>query len=138
MACKDKEAPPPPPACEVGDNINDIDYVVTEEKPTPKPLEDIPFKLKMPSTVYVEVLVLISQDLTDTIAKIYNKGKWSAKNFTRNAAAFSVNDEVMLYVRRFLSAVNIKFQGQFKTPKIKFFLREVFKILTIFKISAEP
>ena len=117
MACK-SEAPttPPPPACTEGDAISDDDYVISQHPPK----KDA--KQVVPSTVYVEVLVAIDDDLYDKIGKSYTNGKWikSNKNLQQT------KKENYLYARKFLSAVNIKFQGQF-SPQIKFVLRKAFK-----------
>ena len=61
------------------------------------------------------------------IGKTYKNGQWSTGS--RNSDP-QIEAEVKLYVRKFMSAVNIKFQGQFKNPNIKFVLRDVFKVKT--------
>ena len=106
-ACGSKDATLPPPLiCTYGDTIED-DTVDPPEVLNKTKEEDKPV---VPSTVYVQVMVLIDNMLYKKLGEDEEK--------------------VKLYVRKFMSAVNIKFQGQFKTPKIKFVIREVFKYKT--------
>ena len=131
MACKSKDATPPPPVCEDGDTFDD-DFV--EEQELNQAKEDD--EHGAPSTVYVEVMVVFDINLYNKIGNTYKNGRWDPA-IGRNDSSL-VLAEVKLYARKFLSAVNIKFQGQFNNPKIKFVLREVFKIKDIFKRSSCP
>ena len=129
MACKSKDTTtPPPPVCTEGDTITDDDSVKNKQQ-TKKDA-----KLVVPSTVYVEVMVAIDDKLYDKIGRGYKNGEWiSSFNHPNDDA------EVYLYARKFLSAVNIKFQSQFENPKIKFVLREAFKTRTcVFKVIQTP
>ena len=121
MACKSDDTPPPPPPCAAGDTIED-DFVVDPEKHKQQTKEDA--ELVVPSTVYVEVMVVIDKTLREKIGKTYKNGRWDP---THNPNTKDIETEVQLYTRKFLSAVNIKFQGQLQNPKIKFVLRKVFK-----------
>ena len=123
LACKSKETtpePPPPPACTEGDAISDEDYVINPN------ITKYNAVYEVPSTVYVETMVAIDEYLYKKIGKNYKNGKW-AKDVNNQHS----DEEVYLYARKFLSAVSIKFQGQFKDPKIQFFLREAFKTKTL-------
>ena len=122
MACKSKDTgptTPPPPVCHEGESIQDSDYVRNQNQPKK---DD---KSTVPSTVYVEVMVAIDDKLYEKIGKSYRNGE-SISSFNDEVS----DAEVYLYARKFMSAVNIKFQGQFKNPKIKFFLRKAFKTRT--------
>ena len=105
MGCKNKKEPtlPPPLICTYGETVEDDTVVPTEVKNKTK--EDA--KPVVPSTVYVQVTVVIDNMLYSKLGE--------------------EDEKVKLYARKFMSAVNIKFQGQFKNPKIKFVIREVFK-----------
>ena len=119
MACGSKDplpTAPHPNACTEGETLIDSDYIIIQNKPK----EDD--KQTVPSTVYVEVMVAIDDDLYTKIGKSFKNGKWSSESIDKH-----IDAEVYLYARKFMSAVNIKFQGQFKNPKIKFVLRKVFK-----------
>ena len=121
MACKSKgPAPPPPPVCTEGDAITDLDYVINQNKTKKNAMQEVP------STVYVEVMVAIDDKLYEKIGKTYKNGKWSSSFNNPHT-----DEEVYLYARKFLSAVNIKFQGQFKNPKIMFIIREHSKLTYI-------
>ena len=123
LACKNKDdgaTAPPPPACTEGDILNDSDYVINQINKTKEDAKQV-----VPSTVYVEVMVAIDDDLYSKIGKSYKNGKWSSESINKHSDA-----EVYLYARKFMSAVNIKFQSQFENPKIKFILRKAFKIRT--------
>ena len=123
MACKNKPAPPPPaPGCTDGDTFKD-DFV----KPPVEPNKTEDAERVVPSTVYIQVLVVMDPLLYTKIGKTYKNGQWSTGS--RNSDP-QIEAEVKLYVRKFMSAVNIKFQGQFKNPNIKFVLRDVFKVKT--------
>ena len=119
MACKsdDTPTPPPPPPCTDGETMKE-DYVVA-----PKVEYKDGVDLVVPSTVYVEVLIIIDHELYTKIGSTYKNGKWDA-----SGSGSQIEAEVNLYARKFMSAVSIKFQGQFKNPKIKFVIRDVFKI----------
>ena len=119
LACKSKETTPPPPTCTEGDTITDSDYVINQDKTEKDAVYEVP------STVYVETLVAIDDKLYEKIGKSYKNGRWSSSFNNPHT-----DEEVFLYARKFMSAVNIKFQGQFKNPKIKFVLREAFKTRT--------
>ena len=110
MACKNKKPSLPPPLiCTYGDTVEDDTVVPPEVKNKTK--EDA--KLLVPSTVYVQVMVVIDNMLYSKLGE--------------------EDEKVKLYARKFMSAVNIKFQGQFKNPKIKFVIRKVFK----FKLKSQ-
>ena len=119
-ACKGKDPTLPPPlVCTYGDTFKDSDFEINQNQ-TKKDAN-----IDVPSTVYVEVMVAFDENLYNKIGKSYYEGKW------RKTSSDRVRDaEVYLYARKFMSAVNIKFQEQFKTPKIKFILRETLKIKT--------
>ena len=121
LACKSKDTPAPAaqhaPTCTDGHNIKESDYVVPDKEITKEDAGS-----SVPGTVYVEVLVAFDEYLYQKIGKSYNGGKLSSASSSRN-----IDAEVKLYARKFLSAVNIKFQDQFKNPKIVFVLREAFK-----------
>ena len=106
MACKGSDPPtlPPPLVCTYGNTFED-DTVVVSPEVLNKTKGDV-----VPSTVYVQVMVLIDNLLYKQLGQDKEK--------------------VELYTRKFMSAVNIKFQEQFKTPKIKFVIREVLKVNT--------
>ena len=117
-ACKNKKPTTPPPlVCTYGDTFEDSDYEINQNQ-TKKDAN-----IEVPSTVYVEVMVAFDENLYNKIGKSYYRGKWK-----KTSSARVRDSEVYLYARKFMSAVNIKFQGQFKTPKIKFILREALKI----------
>ena len=119
-ACKSKDTTtPPPPVCADGDTIEDDFVVETELNKQQTNADSV-----VPSTVYVEVMVVIDKTLREKIGKTYKNGRWDP---THNPNTKDIETEVQLYTRKFLSAVNIKFQGQLKNPKIKFVLRKVFK-----------
>ena len=113
MACGSKDAPPPPLICTYGDTFED-DTVVPPKVLNNTKDDDQPV---VPSTVYVQLMVLIDNLLFKRLGEEEEKAK--------------------LYARQFMSAVNIKFQGQFKNPKIKFVIREAFKFRT-FIFSKSP
>ena len=95
MACKGSD--PPPPACTDGDTIED-DTVVPPEELNKTNVNVVP------STVYVEVVVVMDESLYAKIGKIYENGTWSSGESNSD-----VETEVKLYARKFMSAVNIKF-----------------------------
>ena len=109
MGCKNKKEPtlPPPLICTYGNTFED-DTVAPPGIQNNKTTEDD--KPVVPSTVYVQVMVVIDNML-----------------FTKLGEQ---KEKVELYTRQFMSAVNIKFQGQFKNPRIKFVIREVLKFKT--------
>ena len=135
-ACKSKDTTtPPPPVCADGDTIED-DFVVETELNKQHTMEDA--ESVVPSTVYVEVMVVIDRNLREKVGKTYKNGRWDPTHSINTKDNALIEAEVQLYTRKFLSAVNIKFQGQFKNPKIKFVLREAFKSKAIFKRSVKP
>ena len=75
MTCKNKGGTTAPhsTACTEGDILMDSDYVINQDQAK----EDA--KLVVPSTVYVEVMVAIDDDLYSKIGKSYKNGKWSNK-----------------------------------------------------------
>ena len=113
-ACKPDPAPappPPPPACSIGKSIKDY-------------LDDSTFGNKrekidrIPNTVVVEVLVVIDYSLSEKIGTFYKDGVWRAKPSSPKTKDRKA--EAILYVRKFMSAVAIKFRRHFKKPRIQF------------------
>ena len=108
--------PPPPPACSLGETIKDYLDVSTlagnkEESH------------QIPDTVVVEVLVAVDYPLFQKIGNFYKDGVWRT-NPTKPKAK-DKKAEVILYVRKFMSAVDIKFQRHFTKPRITFSIAKV-------------
>ena len=127
LACKSSDPEPTTPPCTEGDTITDLDYIITQDQTN----KDDDYAV--PTTVYVETMVAIDEDLYEKIGKSYKNGRWSSSFNNPHT-----DEEVFLYIRKFMSAVNIKFQGQFKNPKIKFIIREAFKTKTYIFILGDP
>ena len=95
-------------------HISDADFEYPDEHYT-APKRD---HLK-PQTVFVEVLVAVDKDLIEKIGETFKDGRVQLKSL-KNRPKSEIEEEVKLYVRKFMSAVNVKFQGQFSDPRIKF------------------
>ena len=127
MACKSTDEPvttPPPPACVEGETIKDSDYVTNLNTKQQN------FTFEVPSTVYVEVIVVIDDDLYKKIAGSYKNGEARSKTIQDEKYTKVNDEEVYRYARKFMSAVDMKFQGQFNNPKIRFILRKPLKLKT--------
>ena len=107
------------------DNIpffDDADYEINDHYKHPEEAVDTP------KTVFVEVLVVVDKYLVEKIGKMYVKGRYNPTH-TMDRSNSELIEETKLYVRKFMSAVDIKFQGQFSNPRIK---------ISICSIVADP
>ena len=76
-------------------------------------------KIAVPDTVYVEVFIVIDEILADEIGKSYSNGKWNKYGTNPMLPIGNPSKETELYLRKFMTAVNARFEDQFSSPKIK-------------------
>ena len=95
-------------------HIDDADYEINENYKPPVG------KVNTPKTVFVEVLVAVDKYLIEKIGKIWVNGIVHPDAQTMKRSNSELEEEVKLYIRKFMSAVDVKFQGHFSNPRIKF------------------
>ena len=100
-------------------NLEDADYEINKNY---KPSNG---NLNTPKTVFVEVLVAVDMHLAEKIGKIWVNGQVHPDAHTPDAQTMKrsnseLTEEARLYIRKFMSAVDVKFQGHFSNPRIKF------------------
>ena len=106
--------------------IGDKDYKVIKD---PQKVE-----AKDLTMVFVDVLVVVEDLLYEGIVKFYKNGENSGKPLNPSRRSKSEKEsEVVLYVRKFMSAVNLGFQGTFTDPIIKFTIAELLTNLDLDK-----
>ena len=74
----------------------------------------------VPDTLYMEVFIVIDEKLSEAIGKSYSNGFWNKYGQNRALPPGIPSKEKELYLRKFMTAVNARFEDQFKSPKIKF------------------
>ena len=77
--------------------------------PTPVVLHD---------TVYLEVFVVLDDKLFDEVGRSYSNGKFNKYGKNPKLPIGNPSKESALYIRKFMTAVNSRFQNQFDSPKI--------------------
>ena len=104
-------------SCSSGADIKD--YLKSDSTNLGKKVEshnDYEGQIPVPKTVTVEVLIAVDTPLYEKVTGYYKHGRWEPgqHNFGHP------EEELKLYLRKFMSAVNNKFKDQFKKPKVKF------------------
>ena len=99
-----------------GENIGKTDYNVV-------PRKNIVVQDDVPDTAYVEVVVTVQHDLFKKIGQYYENGYKRKIRTPRPISEMELETEI--YVRKFMSAVDIKFQPH-NNPKIKFHIKNIF------------
>ena len=64
------------------------------------------------------MLVIIDDKLSDEVVKSYSKGKWNKYGTNPKLPIGDPKKETILYLRKFMTAVNMRFESQFTSPKI--------------------
>ena len=117
LACMSERTEPPEKmkkgSCQEGKNIEDADYrdkVFDQKKPVGG----------KPKTVFVKVLVVVEKELYKKIIKKYKEGGKAPPRFDPSTrSSDDLEREVVLYVRKFMTAVNLGFRT-FTNPRIEF------------------
>lgn len=125
-ACKPDPSPPGPPppqqeklsACSIGKSFKD--YLNKTDSGS-----QIETTYTQQHTVIVEVLVAVDLALISKIHK-FNNFTWSNIRQSGYQATDDLIAETTLYVRKFMSALDIKFQNHFTDPRIRFSITDVF------------
>jgi hypothetical protein len=73
----------------------------------------------IPFDIFVEVLVSVDEKLYKKVAKWYSNGIWNKDKTNPELPAGDPEEEVYLYVRKFITAVNFRFEKKFPTPNIQ-------------------
>ena len=71
-----------------------------------------------PETAIIELLVIVDKALYDSVGGQYIKGIWMKPGTISNATPETEKQEVITYIRKFVSALNFRFQNQFTNPNI--------------------
>ena len=72
----------------------------------------------VPDTVYLEVFVVIDEKLFDEVGRSYSNGKFNKYGKNPKLPIGNPSKESALYIRKFMTSVNSRFQNQFSSPKI--------------------
>ena len=113
------------------DGEGTVDYIIPPKLKnvfsTQSSLNEI--KKNTPSDIYVEVLVVVDKILYENVGKWYSKGIWNEyKHEINKSNLFPVGnptEETVLYVRKFMTAVNFRYQGQFPNHNLKLHISDI-------------
>ena len=71
------------------------------------------------ANIYIETLVIVDEAMLETVGKQYSNGGWMKPGTLPNVTPQDKKMELTIYLRKFVTAVNSRFQNQISNPKIK-------------------
>lgn len=79
----------------------------------------------IPTDIFLEVLVSVDDKLYEKVGKWYNNGIWNKNKNNPELHVGDQEEEVTLYIRKFITAVNFRFENKFPTPNIKLHISDI-------------
>ena len=110
--------------CTKGEEIIDYEVLPTRNTTEVKTDEN---DLIAPKNIHIEIFVVVDEALFNAVGKQYVKGIWKKPKGTSSLKYDDKQREVKLYVRKFITAINSRFQNQFSDPKIELHISKIVK-----------
>ena len=82
-------------------------------------------QITVPFDIYVEVLLSVDEKLYEKVGKWYSNGIWNRNEINPELTLGDPEEEIVLYVRKFMTAVNFRYENKFPTPNIKLHIANI-------------